>query len=34
VEYDLHRFAKRAWALAATIDIDEHLNRLAEELSL
>ena len=34
VEYDLHRFAKRAWALAATIDIDEHLDRIAEELEL
>jgi alkylation response protein AidB-like acyl-CoA dehydrogenase len=34
VEYELHRFAKRAWALAATIDIDEHLERIAEELEL
>jgi alkylation response protein AidB-like acyl-CoA dehydrogenase len=34
VEYELHRFAKRAWALAATIDIDEHLDRIAEELEL
>lgn len=34
VEYDLHRFAKRAWALAATLDIDEHLDRIAESLAL
>jgi len=34
VEYELHRFAKRAWALAATIDIDEHLDHIAESLSL
>jgi alkylation response protein AidB-like acyl-CoA dehydrogenase len=34
VEYELHRFAKRAWALAATVDIDEHLDRMAESLSL
>ncbi|HEY7225589.1 MAG TPA: acyl-CoA dehydrogenase family protein [Micromonosporaceae bacterium] len=34
VEYELHRFAKRAWALSATIDIDEHLDRIAESLSL
>ncbi len=34
VEYELHRFAKRAWALAATIDIDEHLDRIAQSLSL
>jgi hypothetical protein len=34
VEYVLHRFAKRTWALAATIDIDEHLDRIAASLSL
>jgi alkylation response protein AidB-like acyl-CoA dehydrogenase len=34
VEYELHRFAKRTWALAATIDLDEHLDRLAVSLSL
>jgi len=34
VEYELHRFAKRAWALAATIDIDEHLAHIAEGLEL
>lgn len=34
VEYDLHRFAKRTWALAATLDIDEHLDRIAESLTL
>jgi alkylation response protein AidB-like acyl-CoA dehydrogenase len=34
VEYELHRFAKRTWALAATIDIDEHLDHIAESLSL
>jgi hypothetical protein len=34
VEYDLHRFAKRTWSLAATVDIDEHLDRIARSLSL
>lgn len=34
VEYELHRFAKRTWALAAAIDMDEHLDRIAEELEL
>jgi alkylation response protein AidB-like acyl-CoA dehydrogenase len=28
VEYELHRFAKRAWALAAGCDLDAHLERL------
>jgi alkylation response protein AidB-like acyl-CoA dehydrogenase len=34
VEYDLHLYAKRAWALAARTDLDAHLDRLAEHLSL
>jgi alkylation response protein AidB-like acyl-CoA dehydrogenase len=34
VEYDLHLFAKRAWALAATCDLDAHLARLARALDL
>jgi alkylation response protein AidB-like acyl-CoA dehydrogenase len=34
VEYELHRFAKRTWGLAAMIDLDEHLDRLAASLSL
>jgi alkylation response protein AidB-like acyl-CoA dehydrogenase len=28
VEYELHRFAKRAWAIAAGCDVDAHLQRL------
>jgi alkylation response protein AidB-like acyl-CoA dehydrogenase len=28
VEYDLHVYAKRAWALAAQVPTDEHLTRL------
>lgn len=34
VEYDLHLYAKRAWALAAQTPTDEHLSRLATALSL
>jgi alkylation response protein AidB-like acyl-CoA dehydrogenase len=34
VEYELHRYAKRAWALAATIDLDAHLNRIGEQLGV
>lgn len=34
VEYDLHLYAKRAWALAATCDLDAHLTRLARALNL
>ena len=34
VEYDLHLYAKRAWALAATSRVDEHLSRLAAALEL
>jgi len=34
VEYDLHLYAKRAWALAATCDLDAHLDRLAGALDL
>jgi len=34
VEYDLHLYAKRAWAVAATCDTDAHLARLAEALDL
>jgi alkylation response protein AidB-like acyl-CoA dehydrogenase len=34
VEYDLHLYAKRAWALAATCRTDEHLERLADALDL
>lgn len=34
VEYDLQLYAKRAWALAATCDVDAHLNRLAAALDL
>jgi alkylation response protein AidB-like acyl-CoA dehydrogenase len=34
VEYDLHLYAKRAWALAATCDLDAHLTRLARALDL
>ncbi|MDQ7903749.1 acyl-CoA dehydrogenase [Phytohabitans sp. ZYX-F-186] len=34
VEYDLHLYAKRAWAVAATCDTDAHLARVAEALDL
>lgn len=34
VEYDLHLYAKRAWALAATCDLDAHLGRLGDALGL
>jgi alkylation response protein AidB-like acyl-CoA dehydrogenase len=34
VEYDLHLYAKRVWALASTIDTDAHLDRLAAALDL
>lgn len=34
VEYDLQLYVKRAWALAATIDIDAHLDALATALDL
>jgi alkylation response protein AidB-like acyl-CoA dehydrogenase len=34
VEYDLQLYAKRAWALAATVDVDAHLERLAAALDL
>jgi len=34
VEYDLHLYAKRAWALAAACDLDAHLERLAAALDL
>jgi alkylation response protein AidB-like acyl-CoA dehydrogenase len=34
VEYDLHLYAKRAWALAATCDLDAHLGRIARALDL
>jgi alkylation response protein AidB-like acyl-CoA dehydrogenase len=34
VEYDLHLYAKRAWALAARTDLDAHLDRLADHLDL
>jgi alkylation response protein AidB-like acyl-CoA dehydrogenase len=34
IEYDLHLYAKRAWALAATCRTDEHLERLADALGL
>jgi alkylation response protein AidB-like acyl-CoA dehydrogenase len=34
VEYDLHLYAKRAWALAATCDLDAHLDRIAGALDL
>jgi alkylation response protein AidB-like acyl-CoA dehydrogenase len=34
VEYDLHLYAKRAWALAAQTPTDEHLACLATTLSL
>jgi len=34
VEYDLHLYAKRAWALASTVDTDAHLGRLAAALDL
>ncbi|HKT01688.1 MAG TPA: acyl-CoA dehydrogenase family protein, partial [Rugosimonospora sp.] len=34
VEYDLHLYAKRAWALAAGCDTDAHLERLAASLDL
>jgi alkylation response protein AidB-like acyl-CoA dehydrogenase len=34
VEYDLHLYAKRAWALTATCDLDAHLERLAGALDL
>jgi alkylation response protein AidB-like acyl-CoA dehydrogenase len=34
VEYDLHLYAKRAWALAAELPVDEHLDRLAAELDV
>jgi alkylation response protein AidB-like acyl-CoA dehydrogenase len=32
VEYDLHLFAKRAWALVAGADLGGHLDRLTEEV--
>jgi alkylation response protein AidB-like acyl-CoA dehydrogenase len=34
VEYDLHRYAKRTWALVALADPGAHLDRLAEALEL
>ncbi|GAB3137157.1 acyl-CoA dehydrogenase family protein [Micromonospora sonneratiae] len=34
VEYDLHLYAKRTWALAANCDVDAHLDRLAGALDL
>jgi alkylation response protein AidB-like acyl-CoA dehydrogenase len=34
VEYDLHLYAKRAWALAAACDLDAHLGRIANALDL
>jgi alkylation response protein AidB-like acyl-CoA dehydrogenase len=34
VEYDLHLYAKRAWALAAACDTDAHLERIATSLRL
>ncbi len=34
VEYDLHLYAKRTWALVARADIDAHLHRLTEALDL
>jgi alkylation response protein AidB-like acyl-CoA dehydrogenase len=34
VEYDLHLYAKRAWALAATCDLDAHLLRMAQALEV
>jgi alkylation response protein AidB-like acyl-CoA dehydrogenase len=34
VEYDLHLYAKRAWALTAACRTDEHLARLADALDL
>jgi hypothetical protein len=34
VEYELHRYAKRAWALAALAGIGERLDRLAASLAL
>jgi alkylation response protein AidB-like acyl-CoA dehydrogenase len=33
-EYDLQLYVKRAWALAATCDVDAHLNNLAAALDL
>ena len=34
VEYDLHLYAKRTWALAASCGTDSHLDRLAAALDL
>jgi alkylation response protein AidB-like acyl-CoA dehydrogenase len=34
IEYDLQRYAKRTWALAAGVDLDVHLGRLAHALDL
>ena len=34
VEYDLHLFVKRAWALAAAVPVDAHLARLADALEI
>jgi alkylation response protein AidB-like acyl-CoA dehydrogenase len=34
VEFDLHLYAKRAWALAAGCDLDAHLGRIARALDL
>jgi alkylation response protein AidB-like acyl-CoA dehydrogenase len=34
VEYDLHLYVKRTWALAAGCDLDFHLDRLAAALNL
>lgn len=34
VEYELHRFAKRAWALAAEVDVDVQVELVASSLHL
>jgi alkylation response protein AidB-like acyl-CoA dehydrogenase len=34
VEYDLHLYAKRAWALAAAVPVDAHLAHLADALEI
>jgi hypothetical protein len=34
VEYDLHLYAKRVWALIAGCDIDRHLDRVADAIGL
>jgi alkylation response protein AidB-like acyl-CoA dehydrogenase len=34
IEYELHRFAKRAWALASTVDVTVQVDVIASSLDL